>query len=318
MILFLFTACTPGGTPTPSEASETPAEAATATPTATPTEEPVAVLNVCTAGLPEGLFPYDGKNPPAKQNLLAWTQAGLASLAERPTETNGGISLQPVSVQTGEVVADASGALTTLKAGVTVRPSGCRSTDCAITWDGATALTMDLMVVDFTLADGLSWSDGTPLTAADSVFSFELAGRPTAPGMQWAESHTRSYAAQGTDQILWTGIPGFSTADIESLYWQPLPAHRFAEGADFVAVADDAAWSGTLPSLGRYQVTAWSENVPRPAMRLLLMVRSICRSSPTLKLPWPLWIAGPVMFWTRPTTWNKTPRLLATWKRTPS
>jgi peptide/nickel transport system substrate-binding protein len=260
MILFLFTACTPDGTPTSPVSSETPAEAAIAAPTATPTEEPVEVLNVCTASLPEGLFPYDGKNPIAKQNLLDWTRVGWTSLAEPPTETNGGISLQPIAVQTGEIIVDASGTLTTLRAGVMVRPSGCRSTDCAITWDGTTVLTMDQMAVAFTLADGLSWSDGTPLTAADSVFSYDLASNPTAPGMQWAESHTRSYAAQGTNQILWMGIPGFSTADIARLYWEPLPGHLFAEGADFAAVADDPVWSGMLPSLGRYQVAAWSEN----------------------------------------------------------
>jgi peptide/nickel transport system substrate-binding protein len=220
-------------------------------------------LNVCTTSLPEGLFPYDGKNPPAKQNLLGWTRAGLTSLATLPTEANGGISLEPVSVQTGEIVVDASGTLTTLKAGVTVRPSGCRSTDCAISWDGTTPLTMDQMLVTFTLTEGLSWSDGTPLTAADSVFSYDLASDPAAPGMRWAESHTRSYAAQGADQILWTGFPGFSTAVIESLYWEPLPAHLFAEGADFAAVRDDAAWSSALPSLGRYQGAVWSENAIR-------------------------------------------------------
>lgn len=268
IFLFLLTACTPGSTPT--STGETP-DVATATevPTATPTEEPVAVLNVCTVGLPDGLFPYDGKNPAAKQTLLDWTRlelsngSGMGLLAEMPTESNGGITLQPVTVQTGEIVVDAGGAVTTLKAGVTVRPSGCRSSDCAVAWDGIEPLSMDQMTVTFDLSAGLSWSDGTPLTAADSVLSFELASDPAAPGLKWVESRTSGYVAQGEDQIVWTGKPGFTTADIESLFWQPVPAHLFEGGAEFQAVADAALWSGVMPSLGRYQVAEWTESAIR-------------------------------------------------------
>ncbi len=32
---------------------------------------------------------------------------------------------------------------------------------------------MDQLAVKFTLRDGLNWSDGSPLTAQDSVYSYE-------------------------------------------------------------------------------------------------------------------------------------------------
>jgi peptide/nickel transport system substrate-binding protein len=266
LILVFLAACTPSITPTPEEtvaATET-----TAAPSPTPSPEPVAVLNVCTAALPAGLFPYDGRNPSAKQALLAWTQPGISSeasdrpalLTAWPTVENGGISLQAVEVQTGELIVDANGNLTTLKSGVAVRPSGCRSSACALTWDGAQVLSMDQMSVTFRLQAGLSWSDGTPLKAEDSVFSFDLASDPSAPGLQWAESRTSSYIAQTADEVLWVGRPGFTTADIESLFWQPLPAHLFAADADWYAIANDPVWSAPMPALGRYQVADWGED----------------------------------------------------------
>ena len=266
LILVFLAACAPSATPTP-EATTAATEEVVA-PTPTPSPEPVAVLNVCTAALPAGLFPYDGRNPNIKQALLDWTQPGLSAeasdqptlLAAWPTEENGGISLQAVEVQTGELVVDADGKLTTLKSGVVIRPSGCRSSDCAVTWDGTQALSMDQMSVTFQLQDGLSWSDGTPLTAQDSVFSFGLASDPSAPGLQWAESRTSSYTAQAADEILWVGWPGFTTADIESLFWQPLPAHLFTADADWYDIANDPIWAAPMATLGRYQVTEWRED----------------------------------------------------------
>ena len=265
LILVFLAACAPGSSPTPTASEETAAAPQDMAPSPTPTEAPVNVLTVCTAALPAGLFPYDGRNPAAKQNLLELIQLNFAGetpespalLTAWPTEENGRIALQVVAVQAGELVVDANGELALLKKGVTVRPSGCRSSGCALTWDGTQALSMDQMRVTFQLQTGLSWSDGAPLTAADSVFSFGLASDPSAPGLQWAESRTNSYSAPAGDEVLWVGRPGFTTADIESLFWQPLPAHLFAAEADWYAIANDPIWAAPMPTLGRYQVADW-------------------------------------------------------------
>lgn len=268
LLLVFLAACAPGISPTPTAPEETAAAPQDVAPSPTPTEAPVNVLTVCTAALPAGLFPYDGRNPAAKQNLLEWIQLNFAGespespalLAAWPTEENGGIALQAVTVQAGELVVDANGDLTILKQGVTVRPSGCRSSECALTWDGTQALALDQMRVIFQLQAGLSWSDGAPLTAEDSVFSFGLASDPSAPGLQWAESRTSSYSAQTESEVLWVGRPGFTTADVGKLFWQPLPAHLFAAEADWYAIASDPIWSAPMPTLGRYQVTEWRED----------------------------------------------------------
>ncbi|MBG0786305.1 MAG: hypothetical protein H0S79_14505, partial [Anaerolineaceae bacterium] len=229
LLVTLFLAACTNTTQTPTAGLTEGTEMATAVPTATPTEEPITVLNVCTASLPESAFLYDGQNPVTKQNLLTLTQRevfpnsedsnGAALLSETPTQENGGITLQGVNVSLGETVVDANGDLVVLKTGVTVRPSGCRSTECAISWDGTEALSLDQMVVRFQLADGVTWSDGAPLTAADSVFSFDLASDPQTPGLQWVESRTAAYTAESDSVVLWTGVPGFTTSEIEALFW---------------------------------------------------------------------------------------------------
>ncbi len=268
LLVALFLAACTSSAQTPTTAATENTVVTTAAPTATPTEEPITVLNICTASLPESAFPYDGRNLITKQNLLALTQREIfpgadgstdaALLSELPAQENGGITLQSAYVSVGETVVDANGDLVVLKAGVMVRPSGCRSTECAISWDGTEALYLDQMVVRFQLTDGLTWSDGTPLKAIDSVFSFDLASDPQAPGLQWMESRTAGYTAESDSVVLWMGVPGFTTAEIEALFWQPLPSHLFAADATWASVSADPRWSAELASLGVYQLAVWT------------------------------------------------------------
>jgi len=127
-----------------------------------------------------------------------------------------------------------------------LRPSGCREGECVITWDSETPIEMDQMSVVFHLDEKLTWSDGTPLTASDSVFSFRLANDPQAPGLGWVEMRTQSYQALNAHTIQWVGIPGFSTAALEHLFWRPLPAHRFEVTARWEDVVNDA-FTATAP-----------------------------------------------------------------------
>ncbi len=269
--LLLLSACaapqtTPTATSLPPTATGTPIPAPT--PTATP--RPPVRLTVCSATLPESLFPYDGMNPPIKTNLLAMLQDGPMDrigdtlepviLEALPSIDNGGIILEATAVQPGQTVVDARGELVVLKPGVTLRPAGCRETACAVVWDGSTPLEMDQMVVTYRILDGVAWSDGTPLTATDSVFSFALASAPDAPGLGWAEARTETYAAADDHTVVWTGKPGFTTADLARFFWVPLPAFAvgaeiaWAEARDAVALAE-----GGL-AYGPFYVASWTES----------------------------------------------------------
>jgi peptide/nickel transport system substrate-binding protein len=269
LTLMLLTACKAQLTATPVASETEPIETQIVSPTATPTAEPPVILTVCTSNLPSSLFPYDGLNPAVKENLLTMTQGNLfdkvtgvlttSILESVPSLDNGGITLSPVSVQRGQTVVDARGELVTLKAGVSVRPSGCQSSECAIDWDGESDLTMDQMSVSFQLADGLIWSDGVLVTATDSVFSYSLASDPAAPGMQWYESRTSDYTASDEKNLTWKGKPGFTTTQIDQLFWVPLPVHLFDAGLGWEEVSSDTRWTSPLPGFGLFQVVEWGD-----------------------------------------------------------
>lgn len=266
LLLLVLSACqTPLQTPT-----QTPAVGETdvpfaATPTTFPTPEPLKSLTVCTAAIPEDLFLYSGQSSAARSAILAMIQdelskEGVGILSEIPDEGNGGLSLQPVTVESGQTVVDARGELVVLRAGVTVRPNGCRDSSCALTWDGESLLQMDQMALDFHLTDGLTWSDGVPVTAADSVFSYQVANLPDVPGMKWAEMRTASYTAVNEKTVTWIGKPGLTTSEVVKFFWTPLPSHA-ADGASGWSVITGLSQFTTLPlSYGPFAITSRSED----------------------------------------------------------
>lgn len=267
LTLWVLTACSaPSVT-----ATQIPANEASKTPAiVSPTPEPVVSLTVCTATLPDSLFPYALPYNAARDAILSMIRDELfirkegdllpGILTETPSDENGGMQLQPVTVEGGQTVVDARGELVVLKAGISVRPSGCRNADCAITWDGESALQMDQMVLTFHLDEGLAWSDGTPVTANDSVSGFMLASSPDAPGLKWAETRTASYTAQDERTVTWTGKPGFTTSDLSSLFWAPAPSQLVTEGLDWSAISENPGLASFPLSYGPFMIASRSED----------------------------------------------------------
>ncbi|HEB64893.1 MAG TPA: hypothetical protein ENJ02_05055, partial [Chloroflexi bacterium] len=89
-------------------------------------------------------------------------------LEKLPSLADGDAVIQQVTVKEGDKVVDANGSPAELAAGVMIVPSGAED---PIEYEGG-EVTMDQMVVTFKLLPDLKWSDGEPLTAADSVYSF--------------------------------------------------------------------------------------------------------------------------------------------------
>lgn len=84
---------------------------------------------------------------------------------------------------------------------------------------------MQRMVVDFRLKPGLTWSDGEPLTAADSVFSYMLDLDPGTPTTKYLVERTISYTALDEVTVRWTSIPSFLDTEYATNFWTPLPEH---------------------------------------------------------------------------------------------
>jgi len=268
---FLTSACeAPTASPTPSPIEEPGIPTSTPGPTETEAAEDQSELVVCTSSLPKSLFPYDGLPTPSKNNILAMIQEGAFYweggelvadiLVKVPNQADGDLRLVPVAVQPGQIVMNAQGELVVLKAGVSVRPSGCRESNCAVLWEGEAPLEMDQMVVDYQLKPGLTWSDGTPVSAADSRFSFQLASDPQAPGLQWAEERTDSYEVLDLQTVRWVGRPGFSTLQLDQFFWTPLPSHLLEGAGGWVDLSQDPRLTQEPLSFGPFMVRSWESD----------------------------------------------------------
>ena len=229
----LLAACQPTRTsPTVEVIEETPAEP-TAQPT--PTLPPSRSLVVCLSQEPSTLYLYGWLTSRSMWSVLEALYDGPYDkvqyaaqpviLEKMPSLADGDAYFEPVEVQRGAEVVDADGNLVVLDQGVRVRPSGCTGADCVVSWDGTSPFNMDRLSADFELLPGITWSDGEPLKAEDSVFSFQIAADENTPvSKQWIDL-TESYEAVDERTVRWTGKPGAYPLEYETLFWTPLPKH---------------------------------------------------------------------------------------------
>jgi peptide/nickel transport system substrate-binding protein len=255
-----------------------------ATPTSFPTPTaPPRVLTVCLANEPETLYLYGGASLAQKQVLEAIYDGPIdrvgyqfqpVILEQLPNLADGNAALEPSPVKAGDWVVNDAGELVQLVPGEVIRPSGCAAPECAVAWDG-NPLVMDRLSATFTIKEGILWSDGAPLTAADSVFSYELArqcrieGRPCGGLGLVTQDHgtverTASYTALDDRRVQWTGVPGFRDPNYPVNFFTPLPAHLLgAQPPETLLIGETSA--RLPPGWGPYLVENW---VPGEAIRL--------------------------------------------------
>ena len=213
--------------------TETPAEAAPSLPALTPAPRS---LTVCLGEEPTTLYVYGSLNSSARSVLSAIYDGPMdvsgyeyqpVILEKIPNIADGDAQIDQVTVNSGDLVVDTEGAVVSLDKGVRIRPSDCRNDDCAITYDGSSNIEMDQMNVTFTMLEGLMWSDGEPLTADDSVFSYEIASNNATPVSKFLFDRTQTYEAADDITIQWWGLPGFIDAEYYTNFWMPLPEHAW-------------------------------------------------------------------------------------------
>ena len=199
-----------------------------------PTSALPRALTVCLGQEPNSLYPFGTLNSAARSVLGAiydgpidtFTDGYKPVILEKiPSIENGDAQLAPASVKRGDTVVDAAGNFAVLDFGLKVLPSGCSEDACAIKYDGRADLKMDQLVVTFHMKAGLTWSDGAPLNAADSVFGFKLASDAATPGSKYLTDRTASYEAVDERTLQWWGLPGFIDPSYASNFWSPLPKH---------------------------------------------------------------------------------------------
>jgi peptide/nickel transport system substrate-binding protein len=241
----------------------TPAVLESPTPTATALP-PTTELTICLGQEPASLYPVDNPSSAARAVLAAIYDGPVDTvsyeyqpviLARLPSLENGDAQLFQTPVYVGDEVVDAAGNPVTLQAGDRIRPAGCRSDSCAIAYDGKSEVQMDQMNVTFDLLPGLLWSDGDPLTAADSVYSYEIA---TASGNSYLAARTKSYEAADDTTVQWWGKPGFVDPTYVTNFFMPLPSHLWSNiSADQLPDSDAASLRPV--GWGPYVISEWEK-----------------------------------------------------------
>ncbi len=235
-------------------------------PPAVVTEAAPRTLVVCMGQEPDTLFIYGGTMLAASSvdeliydgpytNLTFAYQPVI--LEKLPSIKDGDAALAAIDVKAGDTVVADDGnpatltAKTATTAGTKVRPAGCRSSDCAVEYDGTNVTQMDQLSATFKFLPGLTWSDGTPLKASDSVYSFNLNGSPDVPaGTRYLIDRSASYTATDDQTVVWTGLPGYLDATYYINVAQPLPEHIMGQytPADLVTQFDaQKLWLGWGP-----------------------------------------------------------------------
>ncbi len=248
------------------QATVTPYVPGTETPTPPFTPTPVTrSLTICLGEEPTTLYPYGNLNSAARSVLSAIYDGPIDAveygyepiiLEKIPNLADGDAQISPVTVKSGDEVIDTTGNVVTLDTGVKVRPSACRSDDCAITYEGSSTLQMDQMVATFTMLKGLMWSDGSPLTSSDSIYSFKIASDDATPTSKYLIDRTATYEAADDQTVQWWGKPGFIDPEYYTNFWMPLPEHAWKEFQAADLVKSDV--SAKLPlGWGPYIIDKW-------------------------------------------------------------
>lgn len=240
---------------------------ATATPTTAPTATPVPqkTLVICLGDEPSSLYLY-GNSSQSMWSVLESIYDGPIDtvnyepqpviLENIPTQENGEVTIQAAPVSEGDLVANTEGDLVALEKGVTVFQDGCTTSSCATPWDGTSAISLSQMVVKFKLLDGLKWSDGQPLTAADSVYSYQVAADRDTNVSKTLVNKTASYTALDTQTVEWVGVPGYLTLNPSAFFWSPLPQHALSQYTASELNTVDAT-NRTPLGWGPYMIDQW-------------------------------------------------------------
>jgi len=144
-------------------------------------------------------------------------------LEKLPDFADGDAWIDEVMVQEGDRVVNADGNVVVLMPGEIVQVVDGKTA----VFDG-NPLTMRQINAEFTLKSRF-WADGEPVVAADSVYSYELAGKTGTLTGRDKVLRTSTYEALDDLTVRWTGLPGNRNHLYSTNFWAPLPHHAWSE-----------------------------------------------------------------------------------------
>ncbi len=225
------------------------------------------VLTICLGEEPESLFLYSAKSHAAQLIRQAIYDGPFDMesdnpqaiiLEKMPNFKDGSAFFSPVEVTEGDLVINSIGEVVTLQPGVEVFPAGCSSHRCAEIWDGISPLLMSFITVEYKLKPGIKWSDGQPLIASDSAYSYQLATELDARVSNESNGLIATYSAIDDLTVRWTSKPGLVTEAFEEFFYTPLPEHVWGKYKTENLLAAEEVNRKPI-GWGAYQIDDWIE-----------------------------------------------------------
>lgn len=235
-------------------------------PSPVPSPVPERVLSICLGDEPRSLFFYADQSASARIIRQAIYDGpvdrfGLETepvlLEDLPNQENGLVVVNTREVFPGERIVDARGNATLLGMGVEFRPAGCAEEDCWEVFEDQLSVTLDQVEIKYILNDDVFWSDGSPVTPEDSLFSYQTAQLIFNSINPSQLRYTASYELGEEQGLIWKGLPGYlGIYDYSDYFFVPLPKHRWGNFTreEFLT----APQSNVRPlGWGAYQVLEW-------------------------------------------------------------
>jgi peptide/nickel transport system substrate-binding protein len=177
-----------------------------------------------------------------------------------PSIADGDATLQQVTIAEGDRFVDAaSDRVLTLTQGMTesFRLNQLEGEPLLIEqWDGSPLTTVQ-QSAQWTLIEGLTWEDGTPVTAQDSLLTFNVALDPEYRGMdKQVADRTASYEALDERTLRWVGLPSYTDDTYFLNVWNPQPSHLYGTLTWAEIQRDEQANRNPL-SYGPFKIDSW-------------------------------------------------------------
>ena len=247
-------------------ATPTPDPLVTAIPNL-PTTVPYKTLTICLSAEPQSLYAYsvgDRDSAWARDIVLETLRDGPLDhrnfdyqpvlLEKLPSLKDGDAVMQPVQVAEGSALIDVSGNITALAP--TVRYFDAQGIEQVYS-GGGSAEVMQLSVT-FKLKAGVLWEDGTPLTADDVLFSWQVAKDPaTTAADRYLSNRANDPLVIDSQTLTLTFLPGFK----DPLYYTrlpiPLPRHLYSNLTPAQMAASDLVNRRPI-SFGPFILNDWA------------------------------------------------------------
>jgi len=218
-------------------------------------------LVVCIPEEPQSLYFYQGDHGLAEEHIwqaiyeAPYTTLSFdyqpRGLSQIPSVHNGDLKIHRVEAGEGERIVDRYGDVVQLDYGTVVIDADGEQR----VFDGQ-PIEMLQLAARFKL-NPLIWSDGVAVTAADSVYSYELDASADTPSGKRITERTQSYSAVDEFTVEWQGLPGFVDHEVQGRFWMPLPQHLWR---DFTPAELLRATTSREPAVGHgpYRLAAWA------------------------------------------------------------